>query len=226
LDRPAERRLRELGSIQWELLPKTSLMTTPIPWSASTRWYPAARLSRLQVKGYCTGQNFPIRQNSGPARWVLFDGPAHYSLLTFKPGSARLRSHRRMCPVPKHNIEPLAYNDYHRSQILMQYSQHVDIVIVTGAGVLVNITIATVSCLQIGYTYHTISLWKTYIYYMYICTKCILFSSLTAHIVEIYKAKIANYSSHKAAYPNALRNVDFRRWVLQQCASVELSLKQ
>jgi len=41
---------------------------------------------------------------------------------------------------------------------------------------------------------------------MYICTKCILFSSLTAHIVEIYKAKIANYSSHKAAYPNALHS--------------------
>ena len=71
----------------------------------------------------------------------------------------------------------------------MQYSQHVDVVIVTGAGVLVNITIATVNCLQIGYTYHTIILSKTYVYYTYnLCKKCLPFSSLTAHIVEMYQS--------------------------------------
>jgi len=36
-------------------------------------------------------------------------------------------------------------------------------------------------------------------------------NSRTAHIVETYQAKIANYSSRKAAYPNAMRNADFRR---------------
>jgi len=37
--------------------------------------------------------------------------------------------------------------------------------------------------------------------------------------------KIANYSSYKAAYPNALRNVDFRRSLLHQCSTVEMTLK-
>jgi len=53
-----------------------------------------------------------------------------------------------------------------------------------------------------------------------------IFESNSSHRwIEICKVKIANYSSCKAAYANTLRNVDFRRSLLLQCASVELTLK-
>ena len=53
-----------------------------------------------------------------------------------------------------------------------------------------------------------------------------IFASNSSHRwIEICKVKIANYSSCKAAYANTLPNVDFRRSLLQQCASVELTLK-
>jgi len=42
-------------------------------------------------------------------------------------------------------------------------------------------------------------------------TECPSFSNPTAHIIEMRKVKLANYSSSKTAYQNALRNVDFRR---------------
>ena len=63
-------------------------------------------------------------------------------------------------------------------------------------------------CVQVGYMHIILSTYQRNA--CIICTKCLLFSSPTAHIVEICKVKIANYSSCKAAYPNALRNVDFR----------------
>jgi len=49
--------------------------------------------------------------------------------------------------------------------------------------------------------------------------KMLSFSSLTADIVKI---KLQNYSSCKAAYRTSLRNVDFRRLLLQQYTLVAL----